>query len=80
MAVKKCSIEAIHVTSQPGRLIAWVAKAGADPGGGGLGGRSPLPVEMTPSGAKDLQAPKAPEDPWLRNSGVLEITMSPLST
>ena len=28
--------------------------------GGGFGGRSPLPVEMAPSGAKDLQAPFAP--------------------
>ena len=27
-ALKKCSIEVIHVTSQPGRLTAWVAKDG----------------------------------------------------
>ena len=28
VALKKCSIEVIHVTSQHGRLIAWVAKDG----------------------------------------------------
>ena len=43
------------------------------------GGRIPPPIEIAPSGVKDLQeAPSVPASPWPCNSQVLHITMPPL--